>query len=307
MHNRAIVKSVDGASAVQDITLASDSSKFYIPYGSPGYDKRAVDPVTKAVTVAGTLAAPDPTQTNDSIFNVAVAGGSTRETEIAQELNTIGYYVYTVSGPKVRVDYYSAVVNPTLNSGEYLLATTPAMKFTKRESFGYSLNGKEFQVPEGKQYTSVSDSFEGTRARILGGVNGSQATDAAGRALTKTVDTGWSRHGACADLSSNVLTLWGMEDLGSKTTDTYALSLSYDLGRGNGPGIIVARDGKRGWVNAVEQNASGHARFVEGPWKATYRLGTYGIDPHTRTAWAVVDHDGTFAVDHHVRRHVSSR
>ena len=216
---------------VEDITLASDSSKFYIPYGSAGYDKRSVDPITKAVTTIGTLAAADPTQTNDNIYDVQVAGGSARETEIAQELNTIGYYVYTVRGPKVRVDYYAATVNPTLSSGEYLLSTTPAMTFTKRESYGYSLNGKEFQVPEGQSYTSVADSFEGTTARILGGVNGSKATDAAGRALTKTVDTGWSSQGdRCCDLSSNVLTLWGMEDIGGKTTDTYALSMSYDLG-----------------------------------------------------------------------------
>jgi len=307
IHNRAIVKSVDGASGVEDITLASDSSKFYIPFGSAGYVKRAVDSTTKAVTANGTLAAADPTQTNDNIYDVQVAGGSARETEVAQELNTIGYYVYTVRGPKVRVDYYSAAVNPTLSSGEYLLSTTPAMTFTKRESYGYSLNGKEFQVPEGQSYASVSDSFAGTTARILGGVNGSKATDAAGRTLTKTVDTGWNREADRCDLSSNVLTLWGMEDIGSKTTDTYALSMSYDLGHRDGPGILVARDGKDGWVNAVEQNASGHARFVEGPWKASYALGTYGIDPHARTAWAVVDHDGTFAVAHHVHRHVSSR
>jgi hypothetical protein len=38
------------------------------------------------------------------------------------------------------------------------------------------------------------------------------------------------------------------------------------------------------YFNAVEQHASGYARFVEGPWKATYGLGTSSIDPHTRTA-----------------------
>ena len=116
IHKRAVVTSADGASKVEDIILASDSSKFYIPYGTAGYDQRSVDPITKAVTTSGTLATADPTQTNDDIYDVLVAGGTARETQIAQELNTIGYYVYTVDGPKVSVDYYSAVVNPTLTA-----------------------------------------------------------------------------------------------------------------------------------------------------------------------------------------------
>jgi hypothetical protein len=37
-------------------------------------------------------------------------------------------------------------------------------------------------------------------------------------------------------------------------------------------------------------------RFIAGPWKSTYGLGTYGIDFATRTVWAVVSHAGTFAV-----------
>jgi len=282
MHNRALVKSPNGAASVQDITLASDSYKFYIPNGTAGAD---------------------PKQTNDYVYNVVKAGGTTRETPVAQELNTVGYYVYTVRGASVTVDYYCAVVNPTLTDGEYLLSATPTLTFTKRESFGYSLNGKEFQVPEGTPYTSVVDSFDGTTARILGGVNGSTATDSSGRALTKTIDTGWTPDTRCDELTSNIVRLWGLADLGTGRTDTYALSVSYDR-KGHDHGLghagILATRGGHGWVNAVDANNGGSRHFVLGPWKAKYGLGTFGIDPSSHTAWAVVNHGGSFAVSNDI-------
>jgi len=39
-----------------------------------------------------------------------------------------------------------------------------------------------------------------------------------------------------------------------------------------------------------------NAKFVPGPWNASYKLGTYGIDAATNTAWAVVNYNGVFAV-----------
>ena len=167
------------------------------------------------------------------------------------------------------------------------------MTFVKRESFGYSLNGKEFFVPQGKPYTSVKDCFKGTTARILGGSNGSTATDAAGRAFTKDIDTGWTCAAGRRCLASNILTLWGMADLGASHTDTYALSMSY---RGCGGGILATQNANGKWVNAVDQNVGGAEKFVSGPWKSGYGLGTFGIDSHTHTAWAVVNHAGQFAV-----------
>jgi len=47
MYNRAIVSTTDHTDSVQDLVLASDSSKFYIPYGTAGYSARTVNPVTK--------------------------------------------------------------------------------------------------------------------------------------------------------------------------------------------------------------------------------------------------------------------
>jgi hypothetical protein len=308
MHNRALVKSVDGKSQVDDITLASDSSKFYIPYGTAGYDKRTYDPATKKITAAGTVATADPTQTNDYLFNVTVAGGTTRETEISQDLFKVGYYVFKVDGPRVTVEYWAADANASLVAaeGEYQISTTPELAFKKIETFGYSLNGKEFQVPEGKPYTSVVDSFDGTSAAIIAGANTSTTTDTSGRPLTKTVDTGWSKDGKCDGLSSSVLNLWGMTDLGATSTDTYVLSMRYGPrpGRGEhgGPGTLVTRDERGRWVNAVAVNDGGKAKFVLGPYKSGYGLGTYGVDVKSRTAWAVVDHEGSFAVSDHIDR-----
>jgi hypothetical protein len=301
MYNRAFVASPDGKSSVQDIVSQSDASKFYIPFGSAGYAKRTVDPLTKAVSTSGTLTAADPTQTNDYLYSKLVAGGSTRETPVAQDLNKVGYFIFHVNGPKVTVDYYAAVVNPTTDGSEYLLATTPAMTFVKAETFGYSLNGKQFSVPQGQSYTSVKDSFQGTSAKILGGTNGSSAIDAAGRTLTRDVDTGWtSARGR--RFEGNILTLWGLADVGAGHTDTFALSMSVNArngrdrrGGGRDLSILVTKSHGR-WIDAVAANDGGTRRFVAGPYKAAYGLGTYGVDRATHTAWAVVDHAGQFAV-----------
>jgi hypothetical protein len=293
MHNRAIVTSPDGASTVQNIIAASDSYKFYIPQNP----------------------------SNDDRYNVP-AFGFERELPIAQELFTIGYYIVTVDGPRVTVDFYSSPngCNGDCDETNDIIPYT----FTKRESFGYSLNGKEFLVPQGETYTVVQDNFGETAAQILGGSNGSKMVDFSSRALTKTVDTGWTADNGDL-LASNILTLWGMtNNLGacdisdpncqptrtsnvqpnqvSGQTDEYVLAMTYDQKRvrpihlGNGGFGIAARDSQGNWVNAVDMNVGGAKGFVVGPWKQEYQLGTYGVDPSTRTAWAVINYNGDFAV-----------
>jgi hypothetical protein len=37
-------------------------------------------------------------------------------------------------------------------------------------------------------------------------------------------------------------------------------------------------------------------KYVAGPWKKGYELGTYGLDAKTNTAWAVINYNGAFAV-----------
>jgi Calcineurin-like phosphoesterase len=285
MNQRSIIASPDGNSAVQEIIGASDSSKFYTP-------KALSDPKWY--------------------------GQKTRETSVSQDLNTVGYYIYTVDGPRVTVDYYADDHGNWLSDASYPSGPTgagtqitPTLNFVKKATWGYSLNGKEFLVGGGAtngtsnspSYTAVQDSFDGTSARILAGTYKNTATDYTGRVLVQAVDTGWTADTRRDDLSSNILTLWGMAPLGTTTTDTYVLSMTFDAAKGGhdgfaGLGVLATRDAKGRWVNAVDRNAGGGVRrFVVGPWQPQDTLGTYGVDPDTDTAWAVINYNASFAVD----------
>lgn len=270
IYQRSMITSPDGSAKVMEINGASDSSKFYIP-----------------------------ARPSDNGAN----GGAAWEISLVQELNRIGYFIYTVDGPRVTVDFYSAAVNPTLDSNEYTITSTPTLAFTKRETFGYSLNGREFLVPEGESYTVVQDGFEGTSARILDGVNRSIERDGSGRPLTKAVSTGWTSSSAADGLASIPLTLWGMAGgLGNTEPDVYTLSMTYDDNKvpsvqvGTGSFGLATKDAEGKWINAVDNNHGGSKKFVAGPWKPGYGLGTYGVDPSAHTAWAVINYAGDFAV-----------
>ncbi len=298
MHDRSLVSvttgtPTDGVSPrVQNILCASDSSKFYTP-GFPS---------------------------NDDKYNVP-AFGHGRQAQISQELHTVGFYIVTVDGPRVTVDYYSAVPSNVAPAGcaanspncEYLIPTTPALNFVKAETFGYSLNGREFQVCQaGKadcdsSYTQVVDSYNGTTAKILSGTNGSTAMDYDNRSFIKTVDTGWtdgtvSTPKSDGDTASNILTLWGMSDLYAASTETYTLSMNYDPSKsrpehlGEGMFGLATKDEQGNWINAVSKNIGGEKKFVMGPWKEDYELGTYGVDPDKKTAWAVINYTADFAI-----------
>jgi hypothetical protein len=91
------------------------------------------------------------------------------------------------------------------------------------------------------------------------------------------------------------------KNLGSGRTDTYVLSMSLTgLGMSqieSGKFFLLTKDDKGGWVNAVDADYGPQTRhFVVGAWNESYGLGTYGIDPDTHVAWAVINHDGDFAV-----------
>ena len=265
MHNRALVVSPDGRSTVQNIIAASDSYKFYIPQNP----------------------------SNDAKYDVPAKGISNgpRETELAQELFTVGYYVMTVDGPRVTVDYFAS---PNGCNGDCDLTNDLIpYTFSKHETYGYGLNGKEFVVAQGASYAAVQDAFYGTTARILDGSNGSAETDFAGRALKKAVDTGWML--PTPETASAVLTLWGMASVNAAQTDTYALSMSYAGAHPlDGSFGLAIRDGGV-WKKAVDANAGGTTSFVVGPYVPGMALGTHGVDPATRTAWAVLNRTGDFA------------
>jgi len=307
MHNRAIVSSPNtGNFKVQNIIGASNSYKFYIP----------------------------PTQTT---FNNQLAFRNL-EKPIVQELFTVGYSVFTVDGPRVTVDHYAMpngcggdcdqtydVIPYAGNTPTYNGLYSSPVPFTKHDTFGYSLNGKEVLVAQGGSYALTDDTskaiangetgYKGTTAAILSGTNGSTGKDFNLRALTKSVNTGWTP--ATTGLASDIFNLWGMQDsLATKLTpsgavatnytfvdpnltktDTYALSVSYD------PAVVVntdtinagqiialsTKDANGNWVNAVDKNVGGRKRFILGAFNKAYPLGTYGVDPATHTAWAVIN------------------
>lgn len=278
IHNRSIVKTIDTGAAAQvtHLLCSSNSSKFYGP---------------NEYNAAGNGACP-PLTSNDAQFC-----DGRRQVQLSQELNTIGYYIVTVDGPTTTVDYYSAPVAPTPDAGnlgkESLMITTPSLAFSKRETFGYGLNGKQFEVAQGAAFTTVSDTApSGTVSKILSGTNGYSIVDASGRKYFVAVNTGWL---AASGTASEIFLLTGMAyNLGSPLTDVYTLSLSYDKTKG-GSIVLATPDGSGNWVNAADQIFGGVKKFVQGPWKTGYALGTYGIDTTAGTVWAVLNYNGYFA------------
>jgi len=115
IHQRSVITSPDGASKVEQLICAPDSSKFYTP-------KPAIDPKW--------------------------FGQKTREESISQEMYTIGYYLFTVDGLRVTVDYYSDDHGKWQSDGSYPngpnlpdTGITPTFNFVKKETWGYTLSG----------------------------------------------------------------------------------------------------------------------------------------------------------------------
>ncbi|MDR3671869.1 MAG: hypothetical protein P4L36_13560, partial [Holophaga sp.] len=275
MHNRSIVKTTSGTAAqILHQLCQSVSSKFYTPNEDNPNGNGAVPAATS----------------NDAFF----CGGQ-RQSQLSQELYTVGFYIVTVDGANVTVDYYSAPAYPTYGSGtEDVITATPTLNFTKQESYGYGLNGKEFLVASGGTYTGVHDTGpSGTVAKILGGTNSNPNTDRSGRIYYNDVNTGWFQE--TAGTASDILVLWGMaRNLGSPQTDVFVLSMSYDAAKGSSF-VLATTNGAGVWVNAVDQNTAGTKKLVNGPWKSGYPLGTYGIDTTAKTVWAVLNYNGYFA------------
>lgn len=273
MHHRSIVTDAAKQYNVDQIICASNSYKFYLP----------------------------------------VKGDDGREIPVCQELYTIGFYIVTVDGPRVTVDFYSA--SHGQDYGDFDLVNPPsAFNFFLRERFGYSLNGDKFAINRNGSLTEVRATNNGCTAKILGGVNGNTETDVLARPLAKTINTGWTESTGVDNAVSPILCLWGMADNlslydGSLTgffpdadepmarADTFALSMSYDASivvdtafiNAGRTLAIFSKKTTGAWGNAVELNIGGRKRFVLGPWKSAYPLGTYGIDPATHTVWAVLN------------------
>jgi hypothetical protein len=278
IHTRSLVNTTDSGTAanITHILCQSDSSKFYTPNEYNAAGNGSVPPCTS----------------NDAFY----CGGK-RQTMLSQELYTVGYYIVTVDGPNVSVDYYSAPIYATFSSGSenQILKSAASLNFTKRETFGYSQIGKQFIVGHGAAFTTVQDTGpSGTVAKILSGTNNNPTTDPSGRQYSNDVNTGWWAE--TSSTVSDILALWGMGyTLGGSQTDVYTLSLSYDQKKASSSLVLATPDGNGNWINAVEQNLGGAKTLVTGPWKAGYALGTYGIDAASGTVWAVINYNGYFA------------
>jgi hypothetical protein len=282
IHQRSIIKSPDGASQIEELICASNSSKFYTP---------------------------------KSLDDAKWFGQKLRETSISQERYAVGFYIFTVDDSCVTVDYYSDSHGNWASDNCYPDGTTPQkcttpgshitpiFNFVKKETWGYCQNGQEFYIPQGNSYTTVTDAFGSTTARILDGVNNSTAQDYTLRNFIKTVNTGWHSKSDSSVIHSNpyvgfasdILSLSGMADLGSQQSDTFVLSMSYD--RDPKGTVSIATKGETGeWINAVDLNYGGAKNFISGSYVPGSKLGSYGYDPISRTAWAVINYNGNFAV-----------
>ncbi len=277
-HQRSLITSPDGLSQVQNITTSSNSYKFYVPKTG--------------------------TEINDLKYN-----NPPRETPIVQELFTIGYYLVKVDGPRVTVEHWASDngCGGTLGAGKDCdLAVTPKLDFHWRETFGYSLNGKQFVVAPNASFAGLQDvsPYSGRGMAILDGVNAINPTIYDGRVTYQVVNTGWTdRAEVGGNLVSDVLSLWGMHNqLGSRQSDVYVLSMGFDASGisaedlAAGKVFLVTRDAAGNWVNAVDLNHGGVKAFVLGAYDSAYGLGTYGVNPYDHTAWAVLNHGSDFAV-----------
>ena len=257
-HYASVVTSPDGASKTHQLIAQSDSSKFYTP----------VLPV------------------------------SANDAPVQQDLNRVGYYIFTVDGPRVTVDYYG----DTTGGGNYG-ANGGTFHFVKMATMSYSLNGQERLVAQGGSYVmndnttvaaTMEPGFVGTSMAILAGANGSTAKTNYNKPLVNDVTTAWTAAGPT--LGSDILSLAGMtQTITGTLTDQYVLSLSYLPNRVVGVPSLLTRNAHTKWVNAVTLNSGGTAHFVQGPWNASYGLGAYGVDTATHTVWAVLNYNGDFA------------
>jgi len=293
-------------------TLATNNVHFYIS----GHDHHHYDSIVKSplsnYSVHQIISASD-----SSKFYTPSLPVSTNDTPVSQDLYKLGYYIYTVDGPRVTVDYYGVdmTTDPSFVPGtsESIITNTPTLtgRWQKILSYGYSLNGQEFVVPQGASYATVSDTtakavanyetgYIGTSAQILAGINGSTGTNNYGKPWSKAVDTGWT---PASGTASDILTLWGLAEIGKTNTDTYALSISYNPAltslsaiQSGTFGLLTRATSSSGWVNAPDLNVGGVQNFVLGSWNSSYALGTCGVDTNAHTVWAVVNHASDFAV-----------
>jgi hypothetical protein len=265
-HYESLVTSPDGQSKVHQLIAQSDSSKFYTP----------------------------------------VAPFSANDLSIQQDLGRVGYYIFTINGPRVTIDYFG-----DSTGSSYYGPNGGAFNFNRISTISYSLNGKQKLVAQGAPYAmtdsttsaaALEPGFQDTSMAILSGVDSSTVTTNYGKKISNEVTTDWAA--SDGGLASAILSVEGMSATSSSDkTDEYVLSMSYipnSLSKTpiqNGGFGLLTRDSWGRWVNAGTKNTGNVTmKFVPGAWNPDYKLGTFGVDTTTNTAWAVINYNGDFAV-----------
>ena len=257
MHDRTVVESPDGLSKIDQLIVAPACNKFY----HPQYDA------------------------------AEWRGQKTRRTVIDTEYDNTGYYIFTVDGPIVKVDYYADAVGGLESSDLY----TPEFNFVLKNSWTYSLNGDAFTVAQGASFSTVTNTYAGT-TMTLGGTNTSTTVedpeDETGgdeMPLSKRITVAWKDMAQYSDTKvvSNALILNGMKESRTGNMQKYILTMS---ATGLTPSLsdrIVKLGSDGGWSYAGSNYTSGAADI-------SYAVGTFGISGSN--IWTVVEGDGIFAI-----------
>ncbi len=226
----------------------------------------------------------------------------------------VGYTIVTVDGSFVTIEHYSSAHPDPQDPNE---VWTPEWTIVDRTV--YSTNGSQYAVQANGSYAQLGseiqegDGFAGTQAVILEGTNTTyeEVTTDPDEGITPVtsqmgnlVSFGWQTAGAIEDAESgrtpagDILVLNGMSDSPDTPTDTFVLQVSYDdTLMDDESGLRLAGFNGNTWERAVAANASQSTPgLVQGPWESGYGLGSYGVDTAANTVWAVLDHDGKFAV-----------
>jgi hypothetical protein len=217
---------------------------------------------------------------------------SSRDNSISEQLYKTGYYIFTVDGPRVTGKYYETT---PLSNGD-VSSNASSVVWTLSETFGYSLNGKEFLIGSGGSFNSVVDSYH-TTAMSLAGTNSSTAKTADGRLVSKDVNTGWTDRDNSGEIS-NILTLWGLQDIdqSSMAGAGVTLTLSYDTSSLVGAPYIVEINDDKTWTplasvvnldGTVSATITGDGNYVVVPEPASLSLiglGALGLLARKRKA-----------------------
>ena len=110
MHKNSIVTNTDGTASVNQVICSSNSHKFYTPK----------------------------------------SGDDGREIPIDQELYSVGYYIVTVDGPLLTIDFYATNTGTTYGAKMTTAPDPDSFTFYHRDTFGYGLNGQEFTIGQGR-------------------------------------------------------------------------------------------------------------------------------------------------------------